>query len=433
MTEGISTVSIVDALARRRNAVAASCKAHDAVVLIGAGEPILRPGRADVTYPFESHSDYYYLTDRNTPGGVLAYDPSDGWIDFLADVTPSEQIWSGMPPISPEARTTAELADWLALRGSRTITWLGSPPPSAALDDALSEELHFDLGRIRRVKDSVELARIRIALQAVATGFSAATLLLHTGVTERELQVELERHAFLAGADALAFETVVAGGPNSAVLHLAPTARPFAAGELVLIDAGVQHLGYASDITRTYAVDGTLNPTQQQLHAIVRRAEQASIERCRPGTEWRDVHLTASLSIAEGLTDFGVLKGRPESLVDSGAASLFFPHGIGHLVGLGARDAGGTPLRERRNEPKPYPNLRMDLPLEAGMVTTVEPGIYFIPTILEDADTRRAHRDHVAWGRVDSMLGFGGIRIEDNVLITDDGCVTLSADIPLLG
>jgi len=75
----------------------------------------------------------------------------------------------------------------------------------------------------------------------------------------------------------------------------------------------------------------------------------------------------------------------------------------------------------------------MDLPLEAGMVTTVEPGIYFIPTILEDADTRRAHRDHVAWGRVDSMLGFGGIRIEDNVLITDDGCVTLSADIPLLG
>ncbi len=112
---------------------------------------------------------------------------------------------------------------------------------------------------------------------------------------------------------------------------------------------------------------------------------------------------------------------------------LFFPHGIGHLVGLGVRDAGGTPLPERRDHPKPYPNLRIDLPLEPGMVVTVEPGIYFVPALLQDPDNRSRYRDQVAWDRVDQMLDFGGIRIEDNVLITDDGHEVITADVPLLG
>jgi Xaa-Pro aminopeptidase len=110
---------------------------------------------------------------------------------------------------------------------------------------------------------------------------------------------------------------------------------------------------------------------------------------------------------------------------------MFFPHGVGHLVGLGVRDAGGV-LAERRNDPPPYPNLRIDLPLVTGMVVTVEPGLYFVPAILRDPERRRAHRDDVDWDRVDRMLGFGGIRIEDNVLITDEGHDVITADIPLL-
>lgn len=175
-------------------------------------------------------------------------------------------------------------------------------------------------------------------------------------------------------------------------------------GDLVLIDAGAQYLGYASDITRTYPVGGRLGPAQEELHSVVHAAQQAAIDRCRAGVEWRDVHLTAALVIAEGLVACGILRGDPESLVQAGAVSLFFPHGIGHLVGLGVRDAGGTPLPERRDDPKPHPNLRIDLPLEPGMVVTVEPGIYFVPAVIEDPDHRRRHRDEVAWDRVDRML-----------------------------
>ena len=109
----------------------------------------------------------------------------------------------------------------------------------------------------------------------------------------------------------------------------------------MLIDAGAQYLGYASDITRTYPVGGRLDPAQHELHAVVHAAQRAAIGRCRPGVEWREVHLTAALVIAEGLVACGILRGDAESLVQSGAAWLFFPHGIGHLVGLGVRDAGG--------------------------------------------------------------------------------------------
>ena len=135
----------------------------------------------------------------------------------------------------------------------------------------------------------------------------------------------------------------------------------------------------------------------------------------------------------KGLVDFGILRGEPDALVESGAVSLFFPHGIGHLVGLGVRDAGGTPLRERRDDPKPYPNLRIDLPMEPGMVMTVEPGIYFVPAILTDAENRSSHRSAVDWDKVDRMLDFGGIRIEDNVLITDADGDVITADVPILG
>jgi len=143
------------------------------------------------------------------------------------------------------------------------------------------------------------------------------------------------------------------------------------------------------------------------------------------------VHLTAALVIAEGLASLGILRGAPESLVETGAVGLFFPHGVGHLVGLGVRDAGGV-LAERRDDPPPYPNLRIDLPLAPGMVVTVEPGVYFVPALLEDPERRSRYADQVDWDRIEQMLEFGGIRIEDNVLITDGGHEVITADVPLL-
>jgi Xaa-Pro aminopeptidase len=174
-----------------------------------------------------------------------------------------------------------------------------------------------------------------------------------------------------------------------------------------------------------------LSAEQQALYAIVRSALEAGIAACRPGVEWRDVHRTAALTIGEGLVDFGLLRGDPESLFERGAITLFFPHGVGHMVGLGVRDAGGA---ERGREPPGagYPALRVDLPLEAAWTMTVEPGVYFVPPLLSDPETRKGLRDAVDWDRVDRMLDFGGIRLEDDVVITPDGCDVLTRSVPLV-
>jgi Xaa-Pro aminopeptidase len=419
-------------LERRRRAVARQWGLSDELVLIGAGELITVPGRGDRTYPFYAHSEYFYLTDRNRPSGVLAFDPGEGWFDFATPITEEDRLWSGAPAQAEEGLTTAALPDWLAARSSRPTAWLGAAPPGARSSVALVDVVRAGLDRVRRPKDALELERMRIAALATRAAFAAAVPFLRDGVSERGVQIELETAAFRAGGDAMAYDTIIGSGTNSAVLHFAPTARVLHTGELVLIDAGADYRCYASDVTRTYPVDGQFGSQQQEeLHGVVRAAELAAIGRCSAGTEWRDVHLTAALVIADGLVSAGVLRGTPESLVESGAVWMFFPHGVGHLVGLGVRDAGGL-LPERRDDPPPFPHLRIDLPLEPGMVVTVEPGLYFVPAILQDPERRRRYRDEVDWDLVDRMLDFGGIRIEDNVLITDAGHEVIT-DVPLLG
>ena len=419
-------------LERRRQAVAGEWGLTDEVVLIGAGQLITVPGRGDRTYPFYAHSEYFYLTDRNRPGGVLAFDPREGWFDFVAPITEDDRLWSGAPAEVQQGLTTAVLAEWLGSRSARSTAWLGAAPADARSSATLIEDLRAGLNRVRRPKDALELERMRIAALATRAAFAAAVSFLREGVSERQVQIELETAAFRGGGDAMAYDTIIGSGTNSAVLHFAPTSRVLRTGELVLIDAGAEYRCYASDITRTYPVDGRFGSQQQEeLHGVVRAAELAAIGRCTAGTEWRDVHLTAALVIAEGLVSAGILRGAPESLVQSGALWMFFPHGVGHLVGLGVRDAGGI-LPERRDNPPPFPHLRIDLPLEAGMVVTVEPGVYFVPAILQDPERRRRHRGEVDWDVVDRMLDFGGIRIEDNVLITDSGHEVIT-DVPLLG
>jgi Xaa-Pro aminopeptidase len=426
---------IPEALERRRGDAVAEWGLVDEIVLIGAGEPIGVPGRGDRTYPFHAHSEYYYLTDRNRPGGVLAFDPQDGWFDFVAEITEEERLWSGAASGDPGGIPLGQLEVWLGARRERAAACLGASPSDSLqvrCDPALTGDLRLGLDVVRRPKDEIELERMRIAERCTRAAFAAAVPALVEGSTERSVQVELETAALRAGADAMAYDTIVGAGTNSAVLHFMPTDRPLATGDLVLIDAGADYRQYASDITRTYPVGGQLSAEQAELHAVVHAAERAAIEQCVPGTEWVDVHMTAARVIAEGLVDFGVLRGEPGALVESGAVWLFFPHGIGHMVGLGVRDAAG-PLRARRDTPSPIKNLRINLPLQPGFVVTVEPGIYFVPAMLQHPERRSRHRDTVDWDRVDRMLDFGGIRIEDNVHITPDGHEILTAGVPVLG
>jgi Xaa-Pro aminopeptidase len=282
-----------------------------------------------------------------------------------------------------------------------------------------------------RAKDEIELARMRTAERATRAGFAAIRELIGEGPTERALQIELEAEFFRNGADGVAFDTIVATGDHSAVLHFAPTERALADGDLLLIDAGGEHRGYASDVTRTYPVSGAFSSEQQDLYEVVRRSLDAGVAACRPGVEWRDVHRAAALVIGEGLIELGILRGTAESAFELGAVTLFLPHGIGHMVGLGVRDASGA-LRDREPPGPGFPALRTDLPLESGYTLTVEPGIYFVPPLLADPERRDQVQGAVDWERVDQLLDFGGIRLEENVLITEDGCEVLTRDIPLL-
>jgi Xaa-Pro aminopeptidase len=425
---------IAEQLERRRRGVAARWDLGETVVVIGAGDPLHVPGRGDMTYPFRSHSEYFYLTDRERPGGALAFDAAEGWTEFVVPVSREELVWEGAPPELDGGVPIAGLDGWLTRRRGRPVVWLGSPVAAvdskhvSAAEQGEAARLRSDLNHVRREKDPVELERMRRAERATRAGFEAVAPLLVPGRTERQVKVEIDAEFLRAGADAVAFETIIGGGPNSAVLHFPASDRPFAPGEQVLIDAGAEVRGYVSDVTRTYPVSGRFDPDQQFLVGLVRAASEAATARCTAGTEFRDIHGAAAEVFAEGLADFGLLRGQPDSLLESGAVSLFFPHGIGHMVGLGVRDAGEV-LAGRRTRPG-APALRADLPVLAGYAVTIEPGLYFIGALLSGGDTRERHRDDVNWDRVEQLLGFGGIRIENDVLVTRDAPEVLTADIP---
>jgi Xaa-Pro aminopeptidase len=413
---------------RRRERVAAVWNLTDEVVLIGAGDPIGIPGGADQTYPFIAHAEYFWLTGHEVSGAVLAFDPASGWTDFVPPVTEAERVWEGRE----EAPGTPlpELAGWLAARRGKRVSALGVPPSGVRVEAGRAGELRDALTHARRPKDPFEIDLIRRANAASVQAYAAIRPTLVAGVTERQIQVELEAGFFRAGGDRTAYGTIVAAGSNAAVLHFTPTARVVKPGDVILIDAGAEIGRYASDVTRTYRVRGGDDGFFRDLYAVTRALEERAVASCTKGTEWRDVHLRAALDIAAGLVHLGLLRGTPEGLVEQDVHALFFPHGLGHLVGLGVRDASGyLPGRVPSTRPG-LSRLRTDLPLEPGYCITVEPGIYFIRALLTDRGRRDKHAAAVNWSKVDGLLDFGGIRIEDNVLVTDGAPEVLTAAIP---
>ena len=208
---------IAQQLERRRRAVAADWNLGREVVLVGAGDPVAVPGRGDLTYPFRSHSEYLYLTDRERPGGVLAFDPDEGWVDFVVPVTREEMLWEGAPATGSEGVPVANLDGWLAERDGRPIARLGAPAAGVDADGGLGSELRRGLNRVRRRKDAVELERMRAAARATRAGFALLPSLIRPGATEREVQIELEAEFFRHGARSTAYDSIVGGGPNAAV------------------------------------------------------------------------------------------------------------------------------------------------------------------------------------------------------------------------
>ncbi|MCA8942698.1 MAG: M24 family metallopeptidase, partial [Planctomycetes bacterium] len=214
-------------------------------------------------------------------------------------------------------------------------------------------------------------------------------------------------------------------------------------GDIVLLDAGAEGAsGYCSDVTRCWPVSGKFDAAGAEIYDIVLQAELAAIEAVRPGVRYRDLHMTSARVIADGLAAMGILRGSVDGLVESGAHALFFPHGVGHLIGLDVHDMEGfgdrvhyAPGRERSTQFGTC-NLRLDVDTAPGMTFTIEPGIYFVPAILHNDEFRQRFGDQVDFDRCEQFLsanggrGFGGIRIEDDILVTDDGHENLTAAIP---
>jgi Xaa-Pro aminopeptidase len=419
-------------LAERRRRVADAIGLRDEILLIGAGEPIPLPEGTDQTYPFYAHPEYYYLTGIDSPGGVLAFDPrqrsSKRWVSFVPEVTETEKMWEGRTQLS--GTPLPGLEPWLGIRHGRPIINLGAPLRGVRSDESDVARTREQFTHVRRAKDDVELSLVRRAAAATTKGFSAVRRHIRAGVSERALQIELETEFFRNGADGVGYGTIVGSGPNSAVMHFSPSRREILRGEFVLIDAGARVDHYVIDVTRTFVAGHKPTLFQRDLFSLVLEAERNAISRCVPGAEWKDLHLKAAIEMTAGLIELKLMKGNAESLVEQGAHTLFFPHGLGHLVGLGVRDASGRYPGRPKDESPALRNLRMDLPLAAGYVTTVEPGLYFIPAILNDPKRRQQYRQSVNWPRVDNCLGCGGVRIEDNIVVTENGPEVLTASIP---
>ncbi len=393
--------------------------------LIPSGVPPLQFSD-DQSYPFKANPQFRLWVPEAWPGCFVAIEP--GHRPQLYFHQPVDYWYK--PPPAPEAPWTAqfdlhivrqpsELRGLLAA-GRRRATlgpahpdWdgLGEPNP-AALTAALDYE--------RAAKTPYEIDCLARASRLGARAHHAAERTFRAGASEFEIQLEFCRAAG-AREEELPYNSIIAFGANAAVLHYQNLGRRRpAAAPSFLIDAGVAFAGYGCDITRTYAAAAG---QFAELVAALDVAQRALAALVVPGRDYADIHLAAHRAIAELLVESELVRVAPETALESGLTAVFFPHGIGHLLGLQVHDVGGLMAdASGRQRPRPagHPSLRLTRDLAPGFVVTIEPGLYFIDSLLEGA-AAGDQRKLVNWPRVDALRPFGGMRIEDNVVALPSG------------
>ncbi len=439
--------------------------ALDGPVLLMAGGWIPRNYPANVC-PFRADSTFLFFFPEPEPNAAALFDPRDESVTlYLDERTPADALWHGAVPSFEERRAAlgvtsvearSELARSVAARcAGRRLRALALHDPRATAEAAAlsgealdfhaparvgERELLLLLARLRTLKAGEELDELRRAAAVTRVAHEFALAWTRPGRSEQEL-VGLVEGAFLRQGCVPAYGTILS--VRGEVLHNHAHANVLAPGDLVLLDAGAERpSGYCADVTRTWPANGRFSPEQRDVYDIVLAAQQAALAEVRPGVRYRAVHLRAARVLADGLVQLGLLRGRADERVESDAHALFFPHGVGHLLGLDVHDLEAfgdlvayAPGRTRSPQfGSAY--LRLDLDLEPGMCCTIEPGLYFAPAILHDPALRERFRDEVDFPRAERFLacndgrGFGGIRIEDDVLCTPEGCEVLSAAIP---
>ena len=405
----------------------------EGLIVLAAAREVLRNG--DVHFRYRQASDFLYLTGVEEPGYALVLDPARGAeMLFVPELTQQHAVWMGHIPSLREAREAfgirqvrhredlpAVLKKWA--RGKRAVH---ADPRAAGVARRVlgarrvrTSDLREALDELRIVKTPGEVAFLRRASAATAAGHLAAMRIARAGLTEYQVQAELEREFQRAGCPQLGYSSIVAGGSRSAVLHYHHNAARLGRNDLLLIDAGAEYRGYTADVTRTFPVSGRFTGRQRDVYEVVLAAQERCIDQARAGRTSIELQVLAETVLAEGLRSLGLLRGGTDELVESEAVRVFFPHGIGHTLGLDVHDVQGG---RKRRLPKPRTGkLRFRARLEPGFVITIEPGVYFIAALLHDPEKRRRHRRRVDFDLAERFLDFGGVRIEDDVLVRAEG------------
>lgn len=389
-------------------------------VLVLCGAPMGKPGGLDQTYDFLPHPTYFWLTGYRSAHGVAFFSKHEGWLDFVKYPSREDRFWEGANE-ELSGRDISELADFLKTQNFAQTYKIGQLPFtetgfSTEAGITTLEQIHLRVNALRRVKDAHEISYIENIASIAHKGYQKIQSFLRPGVTEREIQIEFEAEVQRHGAQGMPYGTIVGSGVNASVIHAVPTAKKVQTGELVLIDAGAEIYDYCVDITRVYPVGGSFSSMQKEIYDLVKMAQAKAIEQCKVGTQWHEVHRTSARVIAEGLKSLKIMQGDTDALLDTGAIAVFYPHGVGHLVGLKVRDVGCP----ENKAPKKYcgANLRVDLELKENFLITVEPGCYFIKALIDDAENRSKFKDLINWQEVERWRTLGGVRIEDDILIT---------------
>ncbi len=428
-------------------------------VILWLGHMLQPRNYTDNTYPFRQNSHFLYYMGLQEPDlAVLSYADRDNDILFSKPTTMDDIIWSGA---SQERLNMARQAGfdtiedigrlgvYLTKAQSQKLKIHYLPPYQASslfriaellviepseVTSGASERLKEAVARQRLIKSEIEIKEIEGALRVTDHMHRRAMAVTKPGIFEFEVAGEIQAVALRENFQ-MAFPPIVT--VRGQVLHNHSYNNQLESGQLLINDSGAESPnGYAGDITRTIPVSGRFSSTQKAIYETVLAMQLGAIEVIKPGITFRDVHLSAARILAERLKDMGLMKGTPSSAVEAGAHALFFPHGLGHMMGLDVHDMEdlgdvvGYPKGEKRSAQFGLNFLRMSRPLEEGFVATVEPGIYFIPALIDKWAEEKQHRDFIAYEKLDAFRTFGGCRIEDDVLVTKNGVRVLGPGIP---
>jgi len=442
---------------KRREELRKKLKSGIALFIGNTEAPMNYP---DNTYHFRQDSDFLYFFGLDLPGltGIMDFDSGKDLI-FGNDIDMDDIIWMGPQPTVRElarkcgiieTAPVSKLADTIkdALSKKRKIHFL---PPyrgetkmnlgallkenPCQMKTLASVDLIKAIVSMRSIKEKVEIEEIEKATDIAYEMHVTAMKMCKHGVKEQDIFGMIEGIALAKGAGT-SFPIILS--INGQTLHNHSHGNILTKGRMMVTDAGAEtSLHYASDITRTTPVGGKFNEKQKDIYEIVLKANTEAIKATRPGISNRDLHLMACKIIATEMKSLGLMKGDVDEAVAAGAHALFMPHGLGHMMGLDVHDMEsfgenyiGYNDEVKRSEQFGTTYLRFALPYKPGHVFTVEPGCYFIPELIDKWKAEGKFKEYINYNKIDTYMSIGGIRIEDNVLITDKGHKVLGKPIP---